>query len=211
MTTEMKHATLENFPMLNVLRPYLNVDGAYIAGGCFKHLFEGKRPRDLDMYFPDEQAFDEAKAKYLEQGWEAAYESKNAVGVKKDGKSIDLVKFAYKPVEEMLGMFDFTITKFALRRTGTDDDGKSEYEIVHHPDFFEHLTTKRLVIDDELRLPINTFQRMFKYTRYGYNLCRESKIKLLIAIRDWDPEDENASVHDELEDALQHSLYEAMD
>lgn len=199
-----RHAPLEIFPTLKPYRKYLTVDGSYIAGGCFKHLFEEKRPRDLNMYFTTEEAFETVKRSFLDDGWVKKYESGNAFGIIKDGVSIDLVQFAYKPVEQMLGDFDFTITKFALARTGTDENGEGVFEAVYHPDFFEHLTTKRLVIDDKLKLPINTFQRMFKYTRYGYDMCRESKVRLLMAIREWDTQGG-------LEDDLTRGLYEAMD
>ena len=63
---------------------------------------------------------------------------------------------------------------------------------------------KRLVIDERLPLPLNTFQRMFKYTRYGYNMCRESKVKLLVAIR-------NMTIEGDVDDELARTLYEGMD
>lgn len=207
---EWRHAPLDNFPALRPLRKFLIVDGSYIAGGCFKHMFEGKSPRDLDMYFTTEEAFDKAKRSFLDDGWTKKYESGNAFGIIKDNVSIDLVKFAYKPAEQMIGDFDFTVTKFALVRAGTDENGEEVFKVVYHPDFFEHLATKRLVIDDRLKLPINTFQRMFKYIRYGFDMCRESKIKLLVAVREWTPENGD-DVRSGLEGDLARGLYEAMD
>lgn len=45
---------------------------------------------------------------------------------------------------------------------------------------------KRLIIDndvDDIILPIDTFNRMFRYARYGYFPCRETRMKIIEAIR----------------------------
>jgi len=108
-------------------------------------------------------------------------------------------------IEDTIDYFDFTITKFALFRTREElapaplnlfdsasatpepEYGPWEYHIMHHKNFFEHLQQKRLVIDpDELVKPFSTFERALRYTRYGYNLCRESKVTLISQIQDRD-------------------------
>lgn len=49
--------------------------------------------------------------------------------------------------------------------------------------FFEHLHIKRLVIDNEIPFPMSTFDRMFKYAKYGYFPCKETKKKIIDSIR----------------------------
>ncbi|MFT8538159.1 MAG: hypothetical protein ABF560_07080 [Bifidobacterium aquikefiri] len=198
----------ENFKQFHQFNKYLKHDGDCFAGGFAKHVFEGKKPRDLDMYFTDSSHYEDTLSRMLADGWEQTYKNDHATGVRKDGQSIDLVTYIYGDAESVIGEFDFTVTKFAWRLISEDDEVK--FEAVFHPDFFEHLETHRLVIDDKMVLPISTFQRMFKYTRYGFNLCRESKVKLLLAIRNWEPHNSEDTA-DELEEALTKSLEESMD
>lgn len=51
--------------------------------------------------------------------------------------------------------------------------------VLKHKDFFEHLQTKKLVIDADLVKPVSTFERTLRYTGYGYKMCKESKVKLI--------------------------------
>ena len=70
-----------------------------------------------------------------------------------------------------------------------------------HDKFFEHLHTKRLVIDDNIPFPMSTFERAFRYAKYGYLPCKETKMKLARAIKDLSDE--------QIE--LSESLYDGMD
>ena len=65
-----------------------------------------------------------------------------------------------------------------------EDNYLLQFRILHHDDFFEHLQTKRLVIDDALNFPISSFERSYRYRDKGYKLCRESKNKLLKCINE---------------------------
>lgn len=49
---------------------------------------------------------------------------------------------------------------------------------------------KRLVLDNKIPFPISTWEHSYRYKGYGYNLCRESKKKLLDAIRNTTPKDD---------------------
>jgi hypothetical protein len=201
----------EDFPQVRPLNGIMRKAGAdaFIAGGCFKHLFEGRKPRDIDMYFTSREAFERARQAFLDDGYEIAYQTGNATGIRSDGHlPIDLVTRYYRTAEDTIGMFDFSITKCAYR---FDPEHPDQFQLVYSPSYFEDLTCKRLVIDGELPLPINTFQRLEKYTRYGYTLCRGSKIRLLAAIRGWQPKHPTDNSDDDLENALSHSLYESMD
>jgi hypothetical protein len=198
-------------PQLSQFNQYLHHHGDCIAGGFAKHVFTGAHPRDLDLYFINEQNMMDTYDHMINDGWEQSYKNDNATGLRRNGISVDLVTYAFGTAEEIINGFDFSITKFAYRMIA---DGKNvRYEAVFHPDFFEHLITHRLVIDDDMVMPLSTFQRMFKYTRYGYNMCRESKVKLLMAIREWSgvTDINHTPTPGDLEEALSSSLYESID
>jgi hypothetical protein len=96
-----------------------------------------------------------------------------------------LIRHKFGTAENIISDFDFTITKFAYFKV-LESDGENEslvYKTIFHKDFFEHLHMKRLVIDDKMVLPINTFERMFRYAKYGYFPCRETKVKMITEIR----------------------------
>lgn len=146
------------------------------------------------------------------------------------GITIELCCKIYGTAEEILKKFDFTIVKFAYYKeeveddTGAEvepfkeDDGDGEFgdllgEIMEKPQthieykilmddkFFEHLHMNRLVIDDEVPYPMSTLERMFRYARYGYFPCRETKMKIVKALRELSEEQVE----------LSESLYDGMD
>ena len=45
---------------------------------------------------------------------------------------------------------------------------------------------KRLVTDGNIPYPMSTFERMLRYAKYGYFPCRETKLKIIKALRDLD-------------------------
>ncbi|ATI19668.1 hypothetical protein PP225_gp34 [Streptococcus phage L5A1] len=108
----------------------------------------------------------------------------------------------------MISDFDFTITKFAYYKNYDnfdEDEYLAVYEVAFQEDFFEHLHTKRLVIDDVLPYPVSTFNRMMKYAKYGYQPCRETKIIMITELAKLSIDDKD------FEEQLGKSFYEGMD
>lgn len=70
-----------------------------------------------------------------------------------------------------------------------------EYKLLYHEKFFEHLHMKRLVIDENIPFPVSTWERSYRYKGYGYNMCRETKKKLLQAIKGVNVEEEDVSLY----------------
>lgn len=143
---------------------------------------------------------------------------------KKTGIRIELCCKIFGTAEDILNQFDFTITKFAYYKeevedkTGAEvensfedeifeddiDEGVSthiEYKILVHDKFFEHLHMKRLVTDDKIPFPMSTFERAFRYAKYGYFPCKETKMKMARAIKELSDEQLKVS----------ESLYDGMD
>ena len=153
------------------------------------------------------------------------YENDNVKAYKhmEDGIRVELCCKIFGTAEEVLKKFDFTVVKFAYFKEEVMDDGdldepfeddylpaiyeedkkKShiEYKILMDDKFFEHIHLKRLVIDDEIPYPMSTLERMFRYAKYGYFPCRETKMKIVRALRELD----------ERKVELSESLYDGMD
>ena len=70
-----------------------------------------------------------------------------------------------------------------------------------HDKFFEHLHMKRLVTDDKIPYPMSTLERSFRYAKYGYFPCKETKMKMARAIKELSDEQLEVS----------ESLYDGMD
>lgn len=191
----MKKADIYNFRQLFFLDKYLMGHRGYIAGGCFKNIFNGEKVNDIDMFFRQESDFLQSKSYFEElikkepNSWRKSYENKKVWSVysEKDQIRIELIKSVFGNPEEVISDFDFTITKFAYYsecKKIEEDNYLAQFEVVYHDDYFEHLQTKRLVIDADIPFPISTFNRSYKYQKYGYGLCRESKVKLIQSIFD---------------------------
>lgn len=134
------------------------------------------------------------------------YENKNVKAYKhiKTGIVLELCRKIFGTVEDILNQFDFTIVKFAYYKEEVEDETGAviednpfeiepienerpkthiEYRVMYDDKFFEHLHMKRLVVDNEIPFPMSTFDRMFKYAKYGYFPCKETKMKVIDSIR----------------------------
>ena len=193
---------LEIYPELNILKKYIQDTNGIIAGGCFKNIFTKTKIKDIDIFFRDEHDLASAVAIYAHlENVTKEYENENVIGYNDNGLKIELVKKLYvDSYRNLLNIFDFTVTKAAFETNGPND-----FTFAYHEKFFEHLLLKRLVIDQSLTNPINTLNRTYRYTRYGYNLCIESKVKLIEALlKTTIPE--NSTVQEQLRKGLYDSL-----
>lgn len=168
-----------DYPQLECLYDFIKSSNEWIAGGCFKNLFLGQRPKDLDMFFATNEARQTRMVELALNEYKKAFQSDKSTKMKNDSYSIDIVKSDYLGLEEVLSQFDFTVTKFGMR---LNDNG--EYEVVFHEDFFQDLIAKKLVCDNDILWPLSTFDRMLRYCRYGYAPCKETKKKLVRAMYD---------------------------
>lgn len=211
--SEFKVQEILNFRQLFFLDKFLIGHKGFVAGGCFKNIFNKQDVKDIDMFFESKENFNDA-VKYFKdlikenpEEWRKSYENKNvwAIYSEKDKLRIELVRSVFGSPKEIISDFDFSVTKFAYYRNEDNidvEDYMAQFEVMYHEDYFEHLQMKRLVIDDEIPFPVSTFNRSYKYQSYGYGLCKESKIKLITSLREIDVLNE---------DELGKSLYEGKD
>ena len=185
---EFLDETSWNFAITKRLSRHLTGHNGFIAGGCFKQIFTGQKIKDIDVFFTSEEEWLEASRYFRgNDDYEMYYENKKVEAYKyKGGLAIELVRTVFGSPAEVIGSFDFTITKFAYyKNIGIDEDGDEsiEYKCLYHPQYFEHLMLKRLVLDDKVPFPASTFERMVRYTKYGYFPCRDTKKAIIDALR----------------------------
>lgn len=200
METLRRDNALNFFGVLHLQR-YLKGHNGYIAGGCFKNIFKNESAKDVDIFFENKEDFEEAKEKFNKnEDYTEIYQNDNAIGYydKKKEVALDLVRSEFLPADRMIETFDFTITKFALYEEEAEEEPKEgeneedapkkpDLKVVYHQDFFQHLTLNRLVIDGDLiQFPLNTFDRILRYAKYGYAPCTETKTKIVRAINSAD-------------------------
>ncbi len=215
----------ENFKVLSRLNPFIADTRGFVAGGAFKNIFAGEPVKDVDVFFHDEQDWVNADQFYQSKDRELVYENSKVRAYRLNGVRVELIRHTFGPPEKVIADFDFTITKFAYgfhRFQGftqpkpsledlladelvVKEDSDAPF-VLHHKDFFEHFSMKRLVIDDRLVLPVNTWERSYKYRDQGYRMCRDSKVQLLSEIIRTAGDDES-----ELSRQLTASLYEGID
>jgi hypothetical protein len=210
---EFVQREIENFYNLKWLDAYMIGHKGFIAGGCFKNIFNNEKVKDIDIFFESKKDYQDAKSYYDEDDdYYFYYGNKKVVSYKhkKSGISIELIKSTFGKPEEILDQFDFSIAKFTYYKTETEEysegiDDKEEkaieYKIIHHRDFFEHLMLKRLVVGQDITFPNSTFERMIRYIKYGYSPCRETKMNIITAIK----------MNDNPNDVFSESLYFGMD
>lgn len=174
----------------------------FICGGCFKNLFERSDFKDVDIFFENYIDYNDARDWFDQnEDFTEYYSNDNVTAFKhSSGVVVELIKKEFGKPEEILDSFDFTIVKFAYVK---HEHNKSiEYEAVYHSNFFEHLYLRRLVIDDAIPFPASTLERSYKYSKYGYYPCRETKLKIVQALRDL-PDEEDVE--------LSNSMYDGWD
>ena len=151
-----------NFYQLNWLDKFMMHHKGFIAGGCFKNIFEGKKVKDIDMFFESKDdwleavdVFDKRTKGYFDiyepdeddicNEWEEEYkflyenEKVKAYIHIQSGTRIELCRAVFGKPEDVLNEFDFTITKFALYKEEVEDEPTDELE--DEPGLFESSDT----------------------------------------------------------------------
>lgn len=196
-----KESTPDNFYQIRCLDKYMEGHKGFIAGGCFKNILSDERVKDIDIFFENDSDFQEAVDLFNDEphkkdGWKFKYRNKKVCAFQKDGDKvwIEFIESEFGTPEEILRSFDFTVAKMAYYKKpvlenkddevlfSTDKIAGYEYTLMFHENFFEHLHMKRLVIDENIPFPVSTWERTYRYKGYGYNMCRETKKRLLEAL-----------------------------
>lgn len=148
--------------------------------------------------------------KHQKEGWRFKYRNEKVCAFQKEGEKVwvEFIESEFGKPKEILRSFDFTVTKMAYYKEPKYEEKEDdyfpfssasivayEYKLLYHEKFFEHLHMKRLVIDENIPFPVSTWERSYRYKGYGYNMCRETKKKLLQAIKGVNVEEEDVSLY----------------
>jgi hypothetical protein len=175
-------ADARQYVQVSHLYQYLEGHKGFIAGGCFKNLFQAQKPKDIDIFFRSSGDYAQAKDLFDRKSYRyvSLYTSEKANGYydKYTDTKVDLVFAKFGSIEEILDSFDFTVAQMAYE--GDVLHGAVTYHSAFHVDLFQ----KRLHINDRAYDdPCGLLKRVMKYVSYGFTLSDDKLIRILNAIR----------------------------
>lgn len=165
--------SLNDYPALkNALEwwcPIYNSINCICAGGFLRSFFSGELMNDMDLFFEDIDKYTYASHIFdLSDEYSLVSETENAkTYLSRRKKSVQLIKYRFGNMQDILSMFDFTVCSCAVKG---DDICMDDF-------FFEHLASKLLVFKDT-KMPLSTLKRVVKYVKRGYSICDENLIKI---------------------------------
>jgi hypothetical protein len=152
----------------------------WIAGGAIRDYFMGVSVKtDYDMFFPNEQEYEKARAYLIRLGANIKWESGNGMKVELDKKTIDLVKKFFNTPQATIEAFDFTVSMFAI-------DSEKVY---YGESSFIDLSKRQLMIN-KITYPASTLSRAFRYYKKGFSMCKGEMKKLIESIQEMPKENE---------------------
>lgn len=161
--------------------------GCYIAGGAVTSVFSGAEINDLDIYFPNKEAFSTAMFEILEPNSKdveyclGSYSliltvlTKKAALFVKDESKIQFIghKF-YESEQQIFKDFDFTVCMGALNM--------KDESWVFHEDFFKHNSQRYIHFNPTTSYPLVSALRVAKYKDKGYTVSKSQFLKILMAV-----------------------------
>lgn len=181
---------------VRLLDQYMVNHKGFIAGGCFKNIFGGQRIKDIDIFFKNESDYAQANDYFKKnEDYIFSYENANTVSYKnkKTNIRVELIRKHFGTPAEVLSMFDFSITKMAYCRETVNE--VEALTILFHDKFFQDLVSKKLCLEKEILYPISTFERSYRYCRYGFGLCKESKENLINSLKNSNTDDISSDLY----------------
>lgn len=154
--------------------------GTRVCGGFIRDFFAREKPNDMDLFFAHQDAYDECSSK-IQKGSNVrrVVETERALTVLRDRENkIQLIKpaFSFGSVNQILSKFDFTVCAAGVSFDETEDGIDKMF--CYHPDFFEHLASKKLVYMGNM-LPVTTVYRAMRFVKRGYDIDTKQFLKII--------------------------------
>lgn len=169
---------------IQLILPLLEAEKSFVAGGYFRSCLEGNKPKDIDIFFYDENSFNEKRIQFTKsKKYTQIYSTPRSVCFKlNDGNGdilIDLVKNQFGGPIPVIDNFDFTVCKCAAYIDG------NILHVVNHKLFTQDVDQRILRLDrtHKVNNPDKFFNRLIRYTQYGYNMEKEVKAALFDSIK----------------------------
>lgn len=167
----------EELSQLNYL---LEGHNGFIAGGCFKDIFQNKKPRDIDMFFENVQDFNTADKEFKNKGFEEVCNTNNAKTLINNETTVQLICKFYGTPEQILNKFDFAVCKYSYQKENEN------YISTFCDTYYEDLEKRKLTVDLNLDFPFSTLKRAFKYCKYGFYPTLKTVEEIAIKINESD-------------------------
>lgn len=168
----------------------------FVAGGCFRDIFRKQKDkiRDIDLWHFSRPDWEHTVYHFNRSvDFEQKYETLNAVGYTHipTGMVVEAIGRSFGTPDTILAEFDFSITKFALFM---DDMG--DLKTSRHLQYFLDLYKGRLSIHRNYKIdPDKLFNRIVKYTNYGFVPNWNLKNRLFEEIKTMKANEEISEIH----------------
>lgn len=169
---EDKNRTIELFNEI------LEGHKGFIAGGCFKDIFHNKNPKDIDVWFRNQKDFNDALLVFNKnKKMKFVYETPNSIGFRyHKTQLIELIKIKNGTPIQILKSFDFDICRIAYVKKENDFSLFIEEQAV------DSIINKKINILNMITVK-GTLKRIYKYAKYGYEVCPKSMNLMIKEIR----------------------------
>jgi len=153
-----------HFHLLKEFKSY-----CWISGGAILDAFEGRTPRDVDIYFSSERDRDNAIKSLERKGSKILQVYPLGAKMRYEGIEIDLAYCGETP-DKVFDRYDFTVCCVAIDKNG---------KFFFHADFFEHLGEKKLYYSGEAPSKgtlhfTSKAKRLKKYLKKGFSINEEN-------------------------------------
>lgn len=156
----------------------------YFAGGCIASIVLEQTPNDYDLWFEEPADFDEVNAKLIETldtpimiGVALVSKSKFAItAILPSGKKIQFVRNRMGPPDVLVKKFDFKHT-----HSYYIPGEKLSVDV-------NFIQSRTLSFAGNLDHPINTFERMVKFSKRGYFVTFETMQGIMLEVQKMTPE-----------------------
>lgn len=142
----------------------------YIAGGSIASIVLGEEPKDYDMWFESPEAFKDVD----DSRWVTAFQTGKTkyatTCTLPSGKIVQFVQNRMGPPSQLVPQFDFRHTHSYYLQNGT---------LSYDRDFIER---KCLEFKGRLDHPMNTMERVLKFSKRGYYVPFETIQALMLEI-----------------------------
>ena len=139
-----------------------------LGGGFIRCFFEDTPFYDVDFFVTKKEDIDIIKSK-LNTIAEKKFEDEGGIVYKHEYGLIDVIKRPVKDADDYMNQCDFTIGAACIYQG----------ELYFHPDFFEHILTKELVVVQKSYTVEKLLTRISKYSRYGYYFSKQQAQKAI--------------------------------
>jgi len=151
--------------------------------------------KDVDMFFYNQDLFKNFTDQHYDEDniFGESYATVNSIGFHYNNDNInvmiDCVRKNFGTPDEIISMFDFTVTQAALF-LGNEENGldKNTVYLMYHPDFKNHIKNKILLFTSKSSRRQNIMERVERYWDYGYAPDENNSLMIIEAFLSKYPE-----------------------